>query len=333
MLLKMSQAAYLLCAISFSAGIGYSDAGRAATTITNVEDELNARIKAKGMFPVKVIWTTQEQSSECFAGERASLQGGIDGPGHDHDHCRTVKRTVQHSRVEQQYLTASDPTIEATELPVFGAVKYESFPEDSMSTSQENLNCSSSPGVANISLQLQANRSYSLTVSKSVSHVRSKSVGVGASFFGVGVKGEMGFSDQATTTRATGEGVSNTYTISGTGSVTMPPKSRTISLLSSYRMRQSLPFTMNVLVDGSLSTNAAGKKKVSDILSEAERRFDVQGVLSSDNASAGTLKLLDANFSEDLCIGSTGLIQKEKSLEGEVLRDSKLPMNSAKIAP
>ena len=295
-----------------------------AATDTDVEAVVAGLLTAKGPFPVKIVWYENVTHNDCVAAAhplfvpaafelaQGGPAGGGIGPGgaadHDHCHARTVR--VQHSRIDQQVLTASNLEIVSNDQPQFGTIVRKDFPQVLVATRTENLNCSGVPGVSNISLSLQVTRSFNTTTTRSVTKVRTKSVGWGVTLGSFNVNSRLDFSNQATSATAQSDGTALSYTISRSGTVQMPPRTRTVSTLSSYRVETSLPFTLRVTVDGDLSDNEAGKRHLSDLLTAAERTFPVTGTIVAEDSSEGRLTLQDAPFNTGMCGAARGVIAR-----------------------
>lgn len=305
----------------------------ATEAVTNVDQVVRDKLRTAGKFPVTITWTTRETVRECFGAVHPLFfgQGGEGGNAGEHA-CTTSHRNVQHRRVEEKYLEPVAIQIVSNDLPAFGAPVIQSFPSDATSVSQENLNCSRVTGSANIALSLQASRSSSITLSKSITRVQSKSVGFQATFFNdYSASGSLSFGTERTSAESRLEATSTVFSISASGTAEMPPKSRTISTLSSFRMRQSYPFTMRVVVDGHVSVNDAGKNRISDVLSEADRTFIVEGALSSDNASSGSLALRDAPLNPAQCTQETITGRTGVGLNGVTLSNSHASLSGVSI--
>lgn len=241
----------------------------------------------------------------------------------------SIRVPEQHTKM--RLLTAGAISIRAEGEPDLGTPVISSFPQDMIGSTQESINCSSAPGAANVSLQVSGTRSSSVTFQRTVTNTIGGSFGL--SFPVGGMLGSASISVQRSSASGTArtQGMSDTFTATGSGTITLAPRSRILATLTSYRVSTTTRFSIAVLADADLSANDRHLNRLSAIFPAEQRRLTISGSIQSNDFSAGRLTFSELPFDERLCPAGAMVVTRLNAPVDPALPTREIPVSGLRL--
>jgi hypothetical protein len=250
-----------------------------AQTTTDVPQTVSSLLKAFG----PVSYTTSVQIQTQCKDFDPSTGAWIWSP------CLETETVTTH-----QILTASNFVIVSRTDPEFGAPIYTDFPTNLTANFATIRNCnqpppppsSQTPPSTQVNLSVTVTRTTSVTISQSFTKGGSDNIGINLGEKDVGgITGNISVTESNTSGTATTTADAQGVTQAEINSYPEPWMSSELVGISAYRIGISIPFTLTAAIDADISPNDRGFKKLSDVITAAQRTFLISGQIVTDTAS------------------------------------------------
>jgi hypothetical protein len=293
--------------------------------VTNVDDQVTALLKAVGpvpfTHPVAQDYYLRDENHPLCDNQQPFIKlppGGPLMPNPRYVLCN-AKRTRTVNVTDSAVLTASNVTLTFSDNPSFGAAVQTALPADVTSWNQDLLNCTASSGSITVTISKQVQHTVTGTVTKQLALTEGASLEVSGGFGPfASVKAGLSISHTATTINATANANADVDTRTGMGSVSVPAMSKTEAQFSVWPVIYTLPFTLQATVDGDLSPNDKGWRRLSDVLGADKRTLQVAGSVTVTEASDGVLKFVPVTIASGECpAAATGLSASPPQLQSK----------------
>lgn len=217
---------------------------------------------------------------------------------------------VENRVTSTEILTAHDVRFTAGPI-VWGTPTITSVPVNAIADSRQVNNCTSAPQSFTVTMSFQTQQSAQFSISKSVTNTRSQTIGVNAGFAGIGVSGGLSFGNSSSSTTASISGSSNGQTQTLSEPISIPANSTIVAQLISTKTNVSVPFSMNAVIDADISQNDKGYSTISQIFPEAKRTVVIEGFLTINDVSNGSVDFYEKKLNQDNCQTTPGLLARD----------------------
>lgn len=268
----------------------------AADSVTDVRATLSALLAARGPQPVTVHRIVQQTHEHCGTGRG------------DHE-CYPVTVNVDVQSTTFQPWSAQTIEVVSSAPIVFGVVNRTDLPSQMTAIAQEELNCTLAAAGMSVSISTNVSHTEGVTITQGVTHTQGGTIGLSVPIHGVTVTGSVNMSDSSTAGTAHAESTTISNTRTGSGNIQVGPRSKIVGELRIWPVSFSIPFETTVTIDGTLSANDK-YSRISQVLDIGARTFPVKGVITTTEASQGSLVFYEAPFSRDDCPTGAKTIQR-----------------------
>ena len=283
-----------------------------AQTYTDALSQINQKLQELGPMSVTIPYEQEIEYEECSSHPTES--------GSDCPIKFKRKKKVIRQRVEQTTLRVESLSSSFTNEPTLKPASYTDFPRDLIESSMVYKNCTNSQGNTSVSLTLNATRSKAVAISRSIKNSVGGSFSVKAKVFTVEGSATVILSQDVTNSTVQTDTRGDSYTISASASIVLPPKTSILSILRSYKIQAKVPFTIVGTLDGPVNMNDKGYRTVSGAIpAEADRSFTVEGELIANDFSKGYLEFFNVENecrSDDRSVSAQAFIPRQ----GQVVR-------------
>ncbi|WP_338810708.1 hypothetical protein V2V90_20080 [Agrobacterium leguminum] len=177
--------------------------------------------------------------------------------------------------------------------------------------SKQIVNCTAVEQSGTASLSLSFTVSSTTTLSRSLSNTRGFNLNVRYSYGGFGIGGGATYSETVSNTESTSKSKSETISRSNSDSLRVPPKNSYVAEIRMEEVYGRVPFSAIVLIDGDLSGNNRGLKRLSEIASVAQRSFEVTGMIQLGGGANAKTVFRPIPFEQSLCEAGDGLVVRD----------------------
>lgn len=267
--LALLSAALVLCVFPWNEPAFASD--------TNVKNKLNRLLRQQP----KVIRTKTIEVEKSFCTHHnipPMANGGTTEDCSDYVE-RVTKRYRTYATVEKTEV------VEVRDLKMLYAEVVE-LPSEPLLYRTDFENCAENVSMSTtLSLSVTGQKGFSVSKTRGLSTTIGGSVGMSASYMGVGVNTSFNMSQTVSLSSSVNESESESETRSKSWTISVPPKTIGYAQILAYQQAVEIPFRAVVVVDGVLAKNRSGFSKASDILSAEARTLPFEGTLRIDNVS------------------------------------------------
>lgn len=265
----------------------------------SADDFLNSALAKKPQISVKsTVWKTRMRCRPL----PKSADGG--------EACYEEK--YQESSVSQTPATVTSTKIAVVKNFKFDEAKLINLPSRILINSKEYANCADVQLTSSVTIGVSGTKSWSVSKTEGV----STTVGGSATLTGNATYGSgsvtLNYSQAVSTSTTVSESFSETASRSTTDSISVGPHKVGRFTLFAYQVGADIPFSGEVIVDGSIRENVSAITNASNLLSEAERTMRVRGVLRTYDVSAAKVKTEDLAFSPECSGANAGAMTIEE---------------------
>lgn len=264
---------------------------------TDAAQKVSDALTAYGAVPVTVVTQKPRQIQICHI---------VPPDGGEECIYTTVYDPV--STTTNSILTATNIRTVKVSNMVWGTITKTELPDQIIVVDALYQNCyPSSALTANISISKAFQRSSSLTLTRQVTHTQSTQVGAS-----IKIGDSFSVSAQVTDTNSVMEGTAKvnaeqeTITVSVGGNQQVASLSSIMAEMEYWPVQYTVQFTATVTIDADLSKNDKGFTHLSDIMSEANRTFNLAGVVTADDSDQSTLRTFSYPYDPATCKNATG---------------------------
>jgi hypothetical protein len=260
-------------------------------TTIDAQAELNRLLSTKGKFRKErlVEQTVREcEYKPCLMGDHECLR------------CQNVKKHVQQVYTDHLRVSAVTGFVKGD---VFVDPKFAILPDELHLHPMDIVNCSPDEKQSlTKTLGGTHQATTSLQVTRSVTNTTTITGNVQFKFLDVG-SAQLTLSGSRAVTFTTTESQTASETLNRTETVTLvaPPRTRSKAVLRVIEGGAIAPFRATIVLDGPVDANLDGKQMASQVLSEAERTIQVEGILRVSSASQTQVIRTDAPVTAEYC--------------------------------
>jgi hypothetical protein len=298
------------------------DVGSAPIQVVDVAATIQALINSNGPVPYTHVVTQTQSERTCRPKVELPLPppfnvpaqcgGGeseVNVPGVPYTQCcsdHTV--TTSTTRTDQVVPVATGIHVAFTSPVQMGPLVTTELPDQLTVDAKELMDCSPISSNQTVSLSVAFQRSYSASLSSTVTNTSSASINISAGppFLKVGASYTVGSSNATGSVNTNG----NATTITRTSSLQVPLQSgqAVVAQLEVWPVTYTQTFTATVVVDADLSSNDRYAHLSDLVTGTALRTFQIAGSVVITDASGGRIEQL-ADPNNPCAAGRTGALQ------------------------
>jgi hypothetical protein len=272
--------------------------------VTDVSQKVAAALMAYG--PVPVTTTTQSPRTVQLC-HNENYGHGSHGTGDFGTRSVCVNQTVYDpvTATSNAVLTASNIQVIKSDPISYSPLIRTELPDKLIVGDSLATNCTPDQATLGYSLSTTFQRNASVSLTQTISHTNTVGVsvttGISSVYGDFHVTGSLSFADGTSSAAMQTNGTTTTVQEQRSGSQAVPAHTMMMIELRTWPVRFTAPFSTTVVVDGDLSQNNKGYKRLSDILPESQRTFPISGKLEADDASEANLVFYDLRYDPKLC--------------------------------
>ena len=226
------------------------------------------------------------------------------GPMHDGEWPplrATCKDEIRHEAFTYtDYARVTSTEIIAASSPAFGAVGLTGIPERVRIETEEFENPGNVAISHNSSLQLSAQESFTIRLLHSVTTTKTHRISVSGGIKDIGsASASADYAIAISNSEETSSVKGQTIVRSTSTTYQIPPRTYTKIELLAFESSARIPFTMTAILDGDLEPNVSSLSRASQILSEAERTFLIEGYVDVSTLSHSKVRVKNRPMSDD----------------------------------
>jgi hypothetical protein len=208
--------------------------------------------------------------------------------------CYDVTDYRNEPRTSNELLSIGAINIVRAEPFRFGAPIRTALPHEATIEDKTYVNCTAAPTTKQSTFALTFVRSASTQVTKTVTNTTGSTLGFGGLAIGpFTLAGAINITDSRTDGTVNTLGTNETVSHNHSETIIVPGQSVYLAELRHYPIDLAVPFETKVLVDADLSANNAGLTRLSQIVSDSARTYEVAGLIHASDASGATFRLLE----------------------------------------
>jgi hypothetical protein len=291
MIFRIGRAVTVLLVLVFAGdGLAYSQ----TITSIDVQAEINNRLATKG--PRRKQRVVQRQVKECET--RCCFRCEVDC-----ERCFNVTRDFVETYTEP--LRVTGVSLQVVDGRVAVDTGFTVLPDKVHFHDTEIVNCSATRDQSEtktLAVQFQTARTTQMT--RAVTHSQQVQANIGFSFPGIGSAGlTISGTDTVQVTNVSGQTKTDTITATNQVTVTAAPMTTALVSLQIVEGGVQATFRGRVIADGPVDANIDGITAASQLLSAAERTFDIEGTLTVTSASSSRVIRHDRTLTASFCDG------------------------------
>jgi hypothetical protein len=259
--------------------------------------ELEAALQSKGTVNKQRTIRGSEPVKVCGSNDRG------------HEHCWIEHRPQTYIENYLDYLHVTSLDVAKVLNIEYGAPVLNSIPAKVDVKSFRIPNCTSVQQTTSTTLQMSITTSQTITFTRTVTTSTTLTAGIQFShsftYMGATAGNQENASVSVTKSVAIAEGTQSSETQNNTSTElvqrAIPKMTEVYGNMQVIEGSVSVPFTANIIVDGTVDDNLDGYKRISDLIDEAHRTFKAIGEIRATTASDQTTRFYEKALTSEDC--------------------------------